>query len=63
LDKLEALDLREKRVLVTGGAGFLGGAVVETLRRRGCTRIAVPRSRDFDLTDAAAIDLAEPRTA
>ncbi len=50
------LDLRGKRVLVTGGAGFLGGAVVEALRRRGCSQITVPRSRDCDLTDAAAID-------
>jgi GDP-L-fucose synthase len=49
-------DLRGKRVLVTGGAGFLGGAVVETLRRRGCTQIAIPRSREVDLTDAGAID-------
>jgi GDP-L-fucose synthase len=49
-------DLRDKRILVTGGAGFLGGAVVEVLRRRGCAHVAVPRSREFDLTDAAAID-------
>jgi GDP-L-fucose synthase len=49
-------DLRAKRILVTGGAGFLGGAVVATLRRRGCTQIVVPRRRDFDLTDSGAID-------
>jgi GDP-L-fucose synthase len=53
---LRPRDLRNKRVLVTGGAGFLGRAVVDTLRRRGCTSIMVPRRRDVDLTDAAAID-------
>ena len=41
---------------MTGGAGFLGRAVVDTLRRRGCANITVPRRRDVDLTDAAAID-------
>jgi len=38
-----------KRVVVTGGAGFLGSFVVEKLRERGCEDIFVPRSRDYDL--------------
>jgi GDP-L-fucose synthase len=43
------------RVLVTGGAGFLGSSVVEGLRARGCTEIIVPRSADCDLVQAEAV--------
>ncbi|MBL0927125.1 MAG: GDP-L-fucose synthase [Phycisphaerales bacterium] len=46
-------DLKSKRVIVTGGAGFMGRVVVDILRRRGCTRVFIPRSRDFDLTREA----------
>ena len=44
-----------KRVLVTGGAGFFGSFVVELLRRRGATDVIVPRSRDYDLVDRTAV--------
>ncbi len=44
-----------KRVLVTGGAGFLGCWVVDGLRRRGAADVLVPRSRDYDLRDLTAI--------
>jgi len=44
-----------KRVLVTGGAGFLGSHVVDKLRARGCSQIVVPRSKEYDLCEKDAI--------
>src|SRR6185503_18865853 len=46
---------QDKRVVVTGGAGFLGSAVVNRLRSAGCENIFVPRSSSYDLRDSKAI--------
>jgi len=53
-----SIDLATRRIVVTGGAGFLGRAVCAALRRRGVTaeRIFVPRRRDFDLTCEADVE-------
>src|SRR5947209_6379486 len=46
----ESVDFwRGRRVVVTGGAGFLGSRVVAQLRERGATNVFVPRSADLDL--------------
>lgn len=45
----------ETRVVVTGGAGFLGSFVAEKLQERGCREIFIPRSLDYDLRDRDAI--------
>ncbi len=48
----------DRRVLVTGGAGFLGRHVVARLTADGARDVFVPRSADYDLRDRAAIDQA-----
>ena len=52
------LDLAGKRIVVTGGAGFLGKAVCHVLAGRGVApeRIFVPRRADYDLTAEAAVE-------
>lgn len=44
-----------KRVVVTGGAGFLGGYVVQGLKKRGCPDILVPHIEEYDLVDIQAV--------
>ena len=48
-------DLAAKRLMVTGGGGFLGRQVVERLRAAGADDIFVPRSADYDLRSPIAI--------
>lgn len=45
----------DRRVVVTGGAGFLGGYVTKGLRQRGCRNILVPKIEDYDLVGAQDI--------
>ncbi len=49
------MELKDSRIIVTGGAGFLGHYVVDLLRQRGAAEIIVPRSREFDLTQADSV--------
>jgi len=44
------IDLTKKRVIVTGGSGFLGRHVAAALERRGCREIVTPRKAQYDLT-------------
>ena len=47
-----------RRVMVTGGSGFLGTAVVKRLHQAGATEIFVPRSSEYDLRTRHGIDQA-----
>jgi len=44
-----------RRVIVTGGAGFLGQSVVALLKKRGCPNIFIPRSKKYDLRKESAV--------
>ncbi|BBI36181.1 GDP-L-fucose synthase family protein [Cohnella abietis] len=49
--------LKHKRIVVTGGAGFLGHHVVEELYSRGCSEVFIPRSNKYNLITESGIDL------
>jgi GDP-L-fucose synthase len=44
-----------KRVVVTGGRGFLGSFIVERLTARGCAAVFAPRSAEYDLVKAVDV--------
>jgi GDP-L-fucose synthase len=52
------IDLSEKRIVVTGGAGFLGKSVLRVLRQRGVPdeQIVVPRRQECDLTEESHVE-------
>ena len=47
--------LADKRIVVTGGAGFLGSNVIKKLEERGCKEIFIPRSKDYNLVEIEAV--------
>jgi GDP-L-fucose synthase len=52
---ISPFDWANKRITVTGGAGFLGRNVVAKLRERGCRHIFVPRKAEYDLRHESAV--------
>jgi GDP-L-fucose synthase len=46
---------KDKRIVVTGGAGFLGAYVLDGLKKRGCRNILVPKIEDYNLIKLADI--------
>jgi GDP-L-fucose synthase len=51
------IDLKTKKIVVTGGGGFLGAALMERLRQQGCppSQVVAVRKADFDLVHEADV--------
>ena len=49
------MDLTNKRILVTGGAGFLGTVLCRKLRERGATNLTIPLISEYDLTEISSV--------
>ncbi len=47
---------KSDKIIITGGAGFLGSFVIELLKQRGYTNLYVPRKKDVDLTHEASVE-------
>ena len=49
------INLKDKKVIVTGGAGFLGKFVVKKLKDRNCKDIFIPKIEEYDLRNLEKI--------
>ncbi len=45
----------KRRVLITGGKGFLGSYVTKQLKAKGCKDIFIPKEESYNLVDKAAV--------
>src|SRR6266568_4312462 len=52
---MESSFWRERRVVVTGGGGFLGSHVVKKLKARGAQHVLVPERERYDLRRLEAV--------
>ena len=50
------IDLKNKKIVVTGGRGFLGSHLMERFNKAGCRDVFVVKSSEYDLTRAEAIE-------
>jgi GDP-L-fucose synthase len=46
---------KDRRIVVTGGAGFLGGYIIDGLQKRGCKNILVPKIEDYNLVNLSDV--------
>lgn len=53
--KNSEMNLTNKRIMITGGEGFLGRYVIEELKRGDVSQIFVPSHQDYDLTQISDI--------